>query len=99
MTEKGELLSRLLCLGTGRRKKWFVLVDLVCAAYEVEVECVLSCAEYFFCSLGCVKFLLQLEPPKRCTKKRLLKKALRYFFNRSENNCIINKCQAIVPLT
>lgn len=70
MTEKGELLSRLLCLGTGRRKNWFVLVDLACAAYEVEVECVLSWAEYFFCSLGCVKFLLQLEPAKKCTKKR-----------------------------
>uniref|UniRef100_A0A8C0HL50 Adenosine deaminase tRNA specific 2 n=1 Tax=Buteo japonicus TaxID=224669 RepID=A0A8C0HL50_9AVES len=65
MTEKGELLSRLLCLGTGRRKNWFVLVDLACAAYEVEVECVLSWAEYFFCSLGCVKFLLQLEPATR----------------------------------
>uniref|UniRef100_A0A8C0FGB1 Adenosine deaminase tRNA specific 2 n=1 Tax=Bubo bubo TaxID=30461 RepID=A0A8C0FGB1_BUBBB len=35
-------------------------------------------AEYFFCSLGCMKFLLQLESAKRCTKKRLLKKATRH---------------------
>ena len=69
MTERGELLSRLLCLGTGKRKNWFALVDLVCAAYEIKVEYVLSWAEYFFCSLGCMKFLLQLEPAKRCTKK------------------------------
>jgi len=49
---------------------------ILCAACEVEVEYVLSWIEYFFCGLGGVKFLLQLERAKKHTKKRLLKKAL-----------------------
>lgn len=57
MTERGELLNRLLCVGTGRNKNWFALVHLACAAYEIEVQYVLSWTEYFFCSLGWMKFL------------------------------------------
>lgn len=45
-----ELLSSVLCLGTGRRKNCFALVDLVCAACETEVEYALSWAGYLFCS-------------------------------------------------